>query len=95
MLKKIYRYKDRPVRESDKRSEDDLNPNPKNMSSSKCKKKIYRYKDWSVRDSDKRSEKYDLNPNPKNMKSSKCLKNYIVTKIGQLETRINEVKKVT
>jgi hypothetical protein len=59
MLKKIYRYKDRPVRESDKRSEDDLNPNPKNMSSSKCKKKN------------------------------------IVTKIGQLETRINEVKNMT
>jgi hypothetical protein len=40
MLKKLYRYKDRPVRDSDKWSEkDDLNPNPKNMRSSKWKKK--------------------------------------------------------
>jgi hypothetical protein len=58
-------------------------------------KKLYRYKDPPVRDSDKRSEKDDLNPNPKNMRSSKCLKNYIVTKIRQLETRIIEVKNMT
>jgi hypothetical protein len=57
--------------------------------------KLYRYKDWPVRDLDKRSEEYDINRNPKNMRSSKCLKNYIVTKIGQLETQINEVKKMT